>query len=68
MIYTGPVATEGLIGNLPFTWKPEKMAKYMADFAMTGKSKGEPSIFYAVLCRLLRALPHNLTMKILKKI
>ena len=45
VIYPGPVATEGLKGNLPFTWKPEKMAKYMADFAMTGKPKGEPSIF-----------------------
>lgn len=68
VIYSGPVATEGLKGNLPFTWKPEKMAKYMADFAMTGKPKGEPSIFYAVLCRLLRALPHSWTMKILKKL
>ena len=68
VIYSGPVATEGLRGDLPFTWKPEKMAKYMANFAMTGKSKGEPSIFYAVLCRLLRALPHSLTMKILKKL
>lgn len=68
VIYSGPVATEGLKGKLPFTWKPEKMAKYMANFAMTGKSKGEPSIFYAVLCRLLRALPHNWTMKILKNV
>lgn len=67
-IYTGPVATDGLKGNWPFTWKPEKMAKYMADFAMTGKPKGEPSIFYAVLCRLLRAFPHSWTMKILKNV
>jgi len=66
VIYSGPVATEGLKGNLPFTWKSEKMAKYMADFAMKGKPKGEPSIFYAVLCRLLRAFPHSWTMKILK--
>lgn len=68
VIYTGPVATEGLKGNLPFTWKPEKMAKYMADFALKGKPKGEPSIFYAVLCRLLRALPHSWTMKLLRNI
>lgn len=65
VIYSGPVATEGLKGNLPFTWKPEKMAKYMADFALKGKPKGEPSIFYAVLCRLLRLLPHKWTMKVL---
>ena len=67
-IYTGPVATDGLKGNWPFTWKPEKMAKYMADFSTTGKSRGEPSLFYGVVCRLLRALPHRLTMKILKKV
>ncbi len=68
VIYSGPVATEGLKGNWPFTWKPEKMAKYMANFAMTGKSKGVPSIFYVVLCRLLRSLSHNWTMKILKNV
>lgn len=67
-IYTGPVATDGLKGNWPFTWKPEKMAKYMADFSTTGKSRGEPSLFYAVVCRLLRSLPHSLTMKILKNV
>jgi hypothetical protein len=43
------------------------MAKYMANFAMTGKPKGEPSIFYTVLCRLLRALPYRWTAKVLKK-
>lgn len=67
-IYSGPVATEGLKGNLPFTWRPEKMAKYMADFAATGKSHGEPSLFYGVLCRFLRALPSSWTMWILKKL
>lgn len=66
VIYVGPVATEGLKGNLPFTWQPEKMAKYMADFAMKGKSKGEPSLFYAVLCRILRAFPDSWKMKVLK--
>jgi len=29
VIYAGPIATEGLKGNLPFAWKPEKMAQYM---------------------------------------
>lgn len=67
-IYAGPVATDGLKGDLPFTWKPEKMAKYMADFAAKGKSHGEPSLFYGVVCRFLRALPYNWTMKILKKL
>ncbi len=67
-IYAGPVATEGLKGDLPFTWKPEKMARYMADFAIKGKSRGEPSLFYGVVCRFLRVLPYHLTMRILKKL
>ena len=68
VIYTGPVATEGLKGNLPFTWKPEKMANYMANFAMTKKTQGHPAPFYSVLSRLFRSLPHTWTMKILKKL
>jgi len=28
-VYAGPIATEGLKGNLPFTWQAEKMARYM---------------------------------------
>lgn len=67
-IYAGPVATEGLKGDLPFTWKPEKMARYMADFAINGKSHGEPSLIYGVVCRFLRALPYHWTMKLLKKL
>lgn len=66
VIYSGPVATEGIKGNWPFTWNPNKMAKYMVDFSKKGKSHGEPSLYYAVLCRLLRSLPHKWTMKILK--
>ena len=47
-IYSGSVA-EGLKGNLPFTWKPEKMARYMAAFATKGKSHGEPSLFLSAV-------------------
>ncbi len=68
VIYAGPVATEGLKGNFPFTWKPEKMATYMADFATTKKTQGHPAPFYSVLSRLLRSLPNSWTMKILKKL
>ena len=68
VIYSGPVATEGLKGNFPFTWKPEKMAKYMADFATTKKTQGHPAPFYSVLSRLLRSLPNSWTMKILKNL
>lgn len=67
-IYSGPVATEGLKGSLPFTWKPEKMARCMADFAIKEKSHGESSFFYGVVCRFLRALPYSWTMRVLKKL
>lgn len=68
LIYTGPVQTDGLKGDLPFTWKPEKMARYMVKFSMKGKSRGYPSLFYFMLCHLLRILPPKLTIGILKKI
>ncbi len=67
VVYPGPVDTPGLKGNLPFTWKAEKMGKCMVDFAMSGKSYCEPFFFYKILCRLLRALPNRYTMKILGK-
>lgn len=68
VVYAGPVRTEGLKGNLPFTCEPEKMARYMADFAESKKAKGEPSYFYSALSRLFRALPVPLTMFILGKL
>lgn len=67
-IYTGPVATDGLTGHWPFTWKPEKMAKYMCKFAGLKKSRGYPSFFYFAISHLLRMLPHGFVMRILKKI
>lgn len=66
VIYPGPVHTPGLKGTLPFTWKPERMAKYMADCALSGKTRCEPSLFYAFLTRLLRSLPHSWTLQILR--
>ena len=65
VVYAGPIATEGLKGNLPFTWKPEKMAKYMIKTALKGKTHIENSIFYSVLARVLRLLPNSVVMKIL---
>jgi short-subunit dehydrogenase len=67
-IYTGPVATDGLKGQWPFTWKPEKMAKYMCKFSASKKSRGYPSRFYFIICHVLRALPDRVVMRILKKI
>lgn len=65
VVYPGPVDTPGLKGRLPFTWTAEKMGKCMVDFALSGKSKCQPFLFYKILCRLLRALPHKYTMKLL---
>lgn len=67
VVYPGPVETAGLKGKLPFTWKPEKMGKCMVDFALSKKSHYEPSFFYNILSRALRALPAKHTMKILGK-
>lgn len=66
-IYTGPVATDGLTGRWPFTWSPEKMAKYMLRFFELKKSRGYPSLFYFIISHLLRVLPDGLVMRILKK-
>lgn len=37
VIYPVPVATQGLKGNLPFTWAAEKMRKRIIDFAFSRK-------------------------------
>lgn len=66
VIYPGPVDTAGLKGNLPFTWKAEKMGKCMVNFALSNKSRYEPSLFYKILCRILRTLPKKFTMKLLR--
>lgn len=65
VVYAGPVATDGLKGNLPFTWSPRKMAKYMLKKAYKGKSRIHNSLFYSLLSRLLRILPKKYTMKIM---
>lgn len=65
VVYAGPVDTDGLKGNLPFTWSPRKMAKYMLKKANKGKSRIYNSLFYSLLSRLLRALPKKYTMKIM---
>ncbi len=65
VVYAGPIATEGLKGNLPFTWEADRMARYMIKKALKGKTHIENSVFYSLLSRLLRLLPNKLTMKIL---
>lgn len=66
VVYPGPVATAGLKGNLPFTWKPEAMAKYMIRCAAKRKTHNEPSVFYSVLTRCIRLLPYKWSIKIFK--
>lgn len=67
-IYTGPVATDGLVGSWPFTWSAEKMAKYVVRFSERNKKRGYPSFFYASIAQLFRLFPDRLVMFILKKI
>ncbi len=67
VVYPGPVDTSGLKGNLPFIWKAEKMGKCMVNFALSNKSYCEPSLFYKIICRLLRALPGKYTIKFIGK-
>ena len=64
VVYAGPIATEGLKGNLPFTWKADRMARYMIDKSIKGKSHIENSAFYSIISRLLRFLPDKLVLKI----
>ena len=66
VVYPGPVNTNGLKGSFPFTWKPEKMAKYMVKSALKGKSHCEPQIFYSLFVRILHVLPYSWTMNFLK--
>lgn len=67
VVYPGPVETAALKGNLPFTWKPEKMGKYMVDFSLSNRSRCEPFLFYKFVTRLLRVLPVKYTMKFLRQ-
>ena len=64
-VYAGPVATEGLKGNLPFSWDPKRMAKFVVKKTNKGKSRIHNSLFYSWLARFLRILPKKYTMKIL---
>ena len=68
VVYPGPVATKGLKGSFPFTWQPTKMATYMIQCAVRGKSQCEPQLFYSILVRILRALPYSWTVALLKRI
>ncbi|MGA8164760.1 MAG: SDR family NAD(P)-dependent oxidoreductase [Waddliaceae bacterium] len=66
VVYAGPIATDGLKGNVPFAWGPKKMAKYMIKAALKGKTHIENSVFYSILARVLHLLPNCVVMKILK--
>lgn len=64
-VYAGPIATDGLKGKVPFTWKADKMARYMVKKALAGRNHIENSVFYSLLTRLFRLLPNKLVLKIL---
>lgn len=64
IVYPGPVSTPGIRGKYPFTWKKEKLAKGMVDFALTKKTRYEPSLFYRFSVLLLRTLPDKVMIKL----
>lgn len=64
VVYPGPVDTGGLKGRLPFTWSAEKMGRKIVDFALSSRSRCEPSLFYKIVSRLLCLLPLKYTKKI----
>lgn len=67
VVYPGPVDTPGLRAprRPPFTWKPEKMAKYMVDFALSSKTSGAPFYFYNMVMHILHGLPTKFVRKLL---
>jgi len=66
VVYAGPVATEGLKGDLPFTWDSKRMAKYILKQSFRGKPRIHNSLFYSWLSRALRILPYKYVVKLLK--
>lgn len=68
VVYPGPVATKGLKGSIPFTWQPDRMAKYMIRCALKKKSHCEPSLFHAIAARIFNKMPLTLSAKILNRI
>lgn len=67
-VFCGPVDTAGLVGKLPFTWAPEKMAQYMVDRAEKGKAHSHPSWFYSSLSRFLNLLSEKKLLWVLKQL
>ncbi len=65
-VFCGPVETPGLVGQLPFTWQPKKMAKYMLRQAEKGSSRSHPSWFYSSLARFLDLLSEDKVIWVLK--
>jgi 3-hydroxy acid dehydrogenase / malonic semialdehyde reductase len=68
VVYSGPVATKGLKGNLPFTWTTEKMASYMVNVALTGKRSAWPSVFYRLVSHLFHMMPYSWSMRFLRNV
>lgn len=65
-VFCCPVDTPGLSAELPFTWSPEKMAKYMVKKAEQGKAHAYPSWLFTSVCKLLNKLPDRLVAWLMK--
>ena len=66
VIYPGPVDTAMLKSDrpLPFTWKPEKAAKYIVRKVLKGSTKIRFPFIWAMLMRIIRVLPDKLYLRI----
>lgn len=64
VVFSGAVDTQGLKGNVPFKWSPERMAKYMIKKALQKKPRSEPSLFYSLFSRLMGILPKPVVLKL----
>jgi 3-hydroxy acid dehydrogenase/malonic semialdehyde reductase len=68
VVYAGPVDTKGLSSIVPFTWKPEKMARYMIRCALKGQTHCESHLFYALASRVMRHLPYTWAAAIMRRV
>jgi len=68
LIYPGPVATAMLKSknSLPFTWKPDKAAKYIVAKVLKGSSKIKFPLFYVLMIGIINCLPNALYLQIFR--
>ena len=66
VIYAGPVDTAMLKTDrpLPYTWKPEKAAKYIVRKVLKNSTKIKFPFFWVLLMKIIKLLPNKLYLRI----